>query len=341
MRWDTFTRRFSPWISLALGVATVLFFRRGLSWAPLATGILLVAWVLASVFSRRLGREGAPGEPPETRGRRLLRSAVRSLVASLYQNVLFFLVPMWFFSATWGSANLAMPALLAAMAVFSCFELPYTNWVIEHRAQRTVWSSVVLFASLVPAGPALLAEAPLRQYVAIAAFAATASGILVGLPDLARRFVRLGALALLAGAGAAALMFFAAPFLPPVPVQCMDAGLGTEVRDRELLGAARQFPEGTERVYAWFAVAAPDQFDQAVRFVWSREGERIGRPFDTAVTGGRQAGYRTWSYAYRPWPGRWRVELQTDEGQLIGRREFTVVRGRLDAGGARAGADGA
>ncbi len=342
MSWELFTRRVSPWISLALGVATVVVFRRGLWWAPLATVILLVAWLLASLFGRRLGREAAPAGAPETRGQRLLRTAIRSLVAGLYQNVLFFLVPVWFFSATWGALNLVVPGVLAAMAVFSCFELPYTAWIIERRAPRTVWSAVVLFACLVPAGPVVLSAAPLRLYVALAAFTAASAGVLVGVPGFLGRPARQGLLALAVGLGAAGLLYFAAPFLPPVPVQCVAGGLGTGVLERELEGAAERFPEGTERVYAWFAVAAPDRFDQPVRFVWSREGERVGRPFDTAVTGGRQAGYRTWSYAYRPWAGRWRVELQTDEGQLIGRREFEVLRGPARASGKKgAGEDGA
>jgi len=85
------------------------------------------------------------------------------------------------------------------------------------------------------------------------------------------------------------------------------------------------FPAGAERVYAWFAVTSPERYRQGVRFEWYHEGERIGRPFETSVTGGRKAGFRTWGTLSRVWPGRWRVELRTDAGQLISAQAFRVV----------------
>jgi hypothetical protein len=330
MSFETFTRRVTPFVSLGLGIATVVFWRRGLWFAPWAILILVAGWALASIFGRGLVPQpaGVPDDPVrvvEPRKRWLVRTALRSLVAGLYQNVLFFLVPLWAVSATLGSWNVLVPALLGAMALFSCFEIPYTRWIIERRGPRTVWSAVLLFAALVQVGP-VLTEAPLRWYAAVAAYLAAGAGILVGVPGLGRRPWSLVGLALISAAGAGALIAWLAPWLPPVPIQCKAAALATAVEEREPVGRETRFVAGVERVYAWFSVAAPERFRQQVRFVFLHEGERVGRPFETSVVGGRREGFRTWSYVHRPWPGRWRVELRTDGDQLIARRDFEVLR---------------
>jgi hypothetical protein len=209
------------------------------------------------------------------------------------------------------------------MALFSCFEYPYRALVLERPAVRTVWTSVVLFAALVPAGT-LVPGWPLRAY--IAASAALASGIAAAalVPrDRRRSALRIsGALAAVAaGTGAVTL---AAPLLPPVPIVCLSATAGTGIEEREVRGVGDEFAVGTSRVYAHFAVAAPARWRQDVRFEWSRDGEAVGREMRGEVVGGRAAGFRTWSWHRSPGPGEWRADLETDGGQLVGRVRFGV-----------------
>lgn len=45
-------RRYGPWASLALGVATVAYVRRGLGFAPVAVGVLMLAWIGAAALRR-------------------------------------------------------------------------------------------------------------------------------------------------------------------------------------------------------------------------------------------------------------------------------------------------
>ena len=87
---------------------------------------------------------------------------------ALFRNVLFFLVPVWFGSATITSVNIAFPLLLGAMAFFSCFDRFYRAQVLERPAMRTAWGFVILFAALVPA-VAVVASLPPRPAVVISA----------------------------------------------------------------------------------------------------------------------------------------------------------------------------
>ena len=324
---EQLNRRYGPWASLALGVAAVVYMRRGLGFAPVAVGVLMLAWVGAAAL-RRLAPVVVPADSagvsitPVPRWRRLVLPAAGSLVVGLWQNVLFYLLPLWWASAVPGSWNVAFPAVLAGMALLSCFEHRWRAWVLDRPIVHAAWSAVVLFATLVPVGAVL--AAPLRICLAASAAVATLVAAVAVVPRM--RLVRVGrGLTVVAiTAASAALVPWAAPVLPPVPVVRMASGTGIAVRARVLVGAAAAFPAGTERVYAWFAVAVPERYRQAVRFEWYRDGEPAGRVIETFVVGGRREGFRTWSSRATPAPGRWRVDLRTDSSQLVARETFVV-----------------
>jgi hypothetical protein len=322
---EQLNRRFGPWLSLALGIAAVAWFRRGLGFAPSALGVLLLAW-MGALALRRLTPAGLPAQgdatPDAARWRRFLIPAGESVVVTLWQNVLFYLLPIWWASAAIGSWNVAVPALLAAMAVFSCFEYRWRAWVLDRPVIHAAWSAVILFATLLPA--ASLLGAPLR---AVLGFSAGVSALAIAstlAPRIATRPVLRVCMIAFATTTAAALAPYCAPLLPPVPVVRMASGAGTAVAERELRGASEVFPGGTPRVYAWFAVAVPGGYRQSVRFEWYHEDTPVGRAVETLVIGGRPEGFRTWSYRTAPAPGHWRVDLRTDSSQLIARQTFVV-----------------
>ncbi len=322
---ERLNRRYGPWFSLALGVATVAYVRRGLGFAPVAVGVLMLAWIGAAALRRLTPVSADPAEiaiARETRWRRLALPAAGSLVVGLWQNVLFYLLPLWWASAVPGSWNVVFPAALAAMAFLSCFEQHWRAWVLERPIVHAAWSAVVLFATLVPA--ALVLAAPLRICLAVAAAIASLVAAIAVVSRISLGRVGRGLAVLAVTAAASALALCAAPLLPPVPVVRMASGAGGAVLERALVGAAEVFPAGTDRVYVWFAVAAPAHYRQAVRFEWYREGEPVGRALETFVVGGRREGFRTWSARAAPASGRWRVDLLTDSSQLVARETFLV-----------------
>ncbi|MDP2707947.1 MAG: DUF2914 domain-containing protein [Burkholderiales bacterium] len=324
---ERLNRRYGPWVSLALGVAAVVYMRRGLGFAPVAVGVLMLAWVGAAAL-RRLAPVIVPadsvGEPITSvpRWRRLVLPAAGSLVIGLWQNVLFYLLPLWWASAVPGSWNVSFPIVLAGMALLSCFEHRWRDWVLDRPLVHAAWSAVVLFATLVPVGAVL--AVPLRISLAASAAAAALVAAVAVVPRMRVSRVGRGLTVVAVTAAAATFVPWAAPVLPPVPVVRMDSGTGTAVSARVLVGAADAFPAGTERIYAWFAVAVPARYRQAVRFEWYRDGEPAGRVVETFVVGGRREGFRTWSSRTAPAPGRWRVDLRTDSSQLVARESFVV-----------------
>jgi Protein of unknown function (DUF2914) len=323
---ELLNRRYGPWVSLALGIAAVFYMRRGLGFAPVAIGVLMLAWILAEAL-RRLApvvpvqSADVPGATP-SRWRRIALPAAGSLVATLWQDVLFYLLPLWWASAVWGSWNIVFPTALTAMVLLSCFDYQWRNWVLNRPIVHGAWSAIVLFAALIPAAAVL--SVPLTVSLAVSAAVASllAAAAVVPRMRLGRNGRVIAIMVIMATA--AVLVSRAAETLPPVPVMRVASGAGTAVHQRALTGAADTFAVGTKRVYVWFAIAVPEGYRQTVRFEWYRDGVAAGNVVETLVVGGRADGFRTWSYRSAPAAGNWRVDLRTDSSQLIARESFVV-----------------
>ncbi|MFQ5540704.1 MAG: DUF2914 domain-containing protein [Candidatus Paceibacteria bacterium] len=86
-----------------------------------------------------------------------------------------------------------------------------------------------------------------------------------------------------------------------------------------------------ERAYAYTAVFAPAALDAEVVHRWQvwNEARRVWTTRHTVqfpITGGRQGGYRGFSFTENPAPGRWRLSVETEDGRVIGRAYLVVER---------------
>jgi cytoskeletal protein RodZ len=99
-------------------------------------------------------------------------------------------------------------------------------------------------------------------------------------------------------------------------------GVGTGIRNHELVGGAEEFVEGT-RVAFWTRVLGGRPGD-VIRHVWFHEGEVIMRA-DLSVG---SANWRTYSRrTLVDGVGRWVVEARGPQGELLARQEFLCVPG--------------
>ena len=131
--------------------------------------------------------------------------------------------------------------------------------------------------------------------------------------------------------------FYFLNWIPPVPLAMKFGGIYHEVRkagDRfeltfekrwfEVLKRSNtDFPTG-EPVYCFTAVFAPVNLDTTVYHHWYyRAGH--GRPYAHAdripikISGGRESGYRAYSFKQRLASGDWRVDVETEDGRVLGR----------------------
>ena len=155
--------------------------------------------------------------------------------------------------------------------------------------------------------------------------------VLTGLPAF-------GVVALLVG-------FYALNWIPPVPLSLTFGGIYhqiTKTADVYHLGfeeaAWYQFFKRSDHpfhgegpAFCFTAVFAPVALKTTVYHRWQYRaaGTRVREFFQTdripiAISGGREAGYRGYTVKQRVQPGDWRVDVETEDGRIIGRVSFRV-----------------
>jgi len=83
-------------------------------------------------------------------------------------------------------------------------------------------------------------------------------------------------------------------------------------------------------VYAWSAIFSPKNLNLTILHEWQRyisdkDIWQTQRVIQLPVVGGRDGGFRTYSVRSDLNPGKWRVNIKTESGQIIGRLRFNIV----------------
>jgi len=136
--------------------------------------------------------------------------------------------------------------------------------------------------------------------------------------------------------------FYFLNWIPPVPLSLKFGGIYHEVKktgDRFELSFERQgyqvwkrsdnvFP-ANEPIYCFTAVFAPVDLNTTVYHHWYFR-QNGNKPFTHAdripikITGGREGGYRAYTFKQRLDPGDWRVDVESEDGRIIGRVSVRV-----------------
>lgn len=133
--------------------------------------------------------------------------------------------------------------------------------------------------------------------------------------------------------------------IPPIPLAIREAGFYHDLRrvDGEYLLSGEEeswlenlFPGQTVRLgptdplYAYTAIFAPVDLSTTIVHEWqfydpsSNQWTTVSS-LSFSVSGGRHEGYRGYSRKSHLTPGKWRVNVQTLRGQVLGRMTLTVV----------------
>lgn len=320
----------SGW-ALATGIVVVFLARERYGLVPWVVGFLALTWASTLYFGSRSEHEddgraesGAPGVGEE----------VTSYVTrTLYQETLFFLLPLYAHSTIVGSANVAFLALLAVLAVVSCIDLLFDRWLRTRPSFGLLFFATVAFAALNLLLP-LLAGLDPRVATPVAALAAVGSAVPLALRAPSTGLwsrIRLT----LAGAAILAVGLGVRSLVPAVPLRTEGVTFSSSLDRRSLetgppLGPRATTAEVGGELYALFEVFAPSAVPARVRIRWDRDGQRIRTSRDVEITA-HDWGFRVWD-AWGPGPGdvppgRYRVSIRTTDGRIFGSAELTVAAG--------------
>lgn len=143
-------------------------------------------------------------------------------------------------------------------------------------------------------------------------------------------------------------VFYFANLIPPIPLALKDSGIyhNIEIVDNSnYLVQYEPLPwylffkkfnpvfhkTPGDRVYCFSAVFAPTEFNMKVFHRWSFFDEKADKWVETDriyfnIIGGRAGGYRGYTFKSGLEPGKWRVDIITEQDQVLGRTKFKIEK---------------
>jgi hypothetical protein len=313
----------SAWALLS-GIAVLILAHNRYGFLRWIVVFVLIIWASTLFFSRRV--------EATTRAERIAHGFVSYVTRALYQETLFFLIPFYFYSATFPSWNFLYVVALATLAVLSCFDELFDRLLRQHR-----WFAIGFFAFVSFSALQLFLPLLFRVHVAFGVWlSATVS--FVAAFAIARRWQDLreprrlaNAIAIFAATLLAVELF--RPALPPVPLRLTRLRLAGAIDRRTLSTSASidrevqasQLPRG--RIYAVATVFAPGPLPAQMQMRFLEGGKALRTSRLVELTAQRD-GFRIWDSLRVPEgtrPQTFRVEVWTGR-QLLGKRTVRVIR---------------
>jgi hypothetical protein len=257
--------------------------------------------------------------PPRWQER--LRLAINYFNKNFYQQLLFFLLPIYYASTTVGSRNTIFLILLALSALLSTMDIIYDRYLSVRGSLTSLFFMFNLFSAINVMLPVLWAISNRRAlYVSGVLALGGFASMLYQLSELRGHPAKM----LLGGAAVVLLLIIEIfpAFIPPAPLCLASAEFGRGVRDLRIEAPLATIPSAPGKLAVLTAIKAPMSLKEEVRHCWYINREPVFVSGYHAVTGGRKEGYRLWSQiTYKGgFAGKVvTVDVETRGGQLIGR----------------------
>jgi hypothetical protein len=251
-----------------------------------------------------------------------LRLVVNYFNKNFYQQLLFFVLPIYYASATLGSKNFIFVVLIAISAVVSTLDIVYDRYVATRWPLTAGFFAFNVFACINVMLPVLWGVSNRwALWISAALTLAGFTSILYRLSGWGKPHVRWALV------GAAISLFTAVyylrPFIPPAPLCLVKAEFGRSVNALRVSGPIDPTPEvAAGKIVAMTAIRAPMGLRENVRHCWYIGGRLVYASPYYSLVGGREDGYRVWTQiSWKDALSRDKlvVDVETGGGQLIGR----------------------
>jgi hypothetical protein len=320
--------------ALAIGTGVVAFASQGFAHARWLAVTLGAAWLLLVLLFRVRDASGAKhtfdAADPRTRVRFFV---VTYALKNLYQGMLFFLLPFYWKATTMDAANGAFVVALAACTVLSTLDIVFDRVLLRWDIAASAFHGFALFACLNLVIPALFPDTRTLWSLLGAAGCAVVSFWTLHVTAVAvKKWITVAYFVLSLGAGMG-VAYAARAAIPPVPMYVSSAGVGPEqLPDGRLaMVVTTLHPSVIQELVAVTDVVVPGGKGDRLRHVWRQEGTEVHRTSEeTARIAGPPGVVRLRSTLSgedlpRVLVGRWCVDVETDDGQLVGRTNFRVA----------------
>ena len=322
---------FHSFFALFFGVGVMLFARAGLAHADKVMIALFVSWLLMFIALRFIVGP-ANRKEHESIGRRGVRVVTNYVIKQFYQQMFFFLTPLYASSATWSlsSWNWWLAPILLVCAVISTMDLVFDNFIMERRMLAAGMYGLALFGVLNVLLPLVVGLDHLTGLI-VAAAATPAS---VALLSFSIRqvmapqgvLVTLGMTAALLGS-----VWYGRKFIPPAPMAMPEGAVGHgTIGSYECLPGSKHVlrEHQLDGLRCGSLLREPGGLKEGVVHVWKHRGVTWEIPPDRLQCDGDGVVFRSMfptDMLPKDPTGNWSCTTLTVGGQLVGVRKFEVV----------------
>jgi hypothetical protein len=315
--------------ALGLGIFIAVYAGREFTYARWLLLSVIAVWTMLVLIYRTFGHR--PEVEDETLVKKVGFHAMTWVLKNLYQGMLFFLLPFYWRSTTFGTANQWFLLILGACALLATLDILFDRLLIRFRFASTTYFIVTMFATLNLAIPALITGVDAFYALVGASVISVVVVWLIHVPRWKWADVELR-IALVAGlVGAIVVSYVARPLIPPVPHHILHGAVGPG-SDGQLTAYAHAVEVKTlEGLLAETRILAPGGAESSFRHEWMQGStvvhvvEEPGRV--TFATNPNELLLRSTLPVHlvpKDAMGEWSVDVRTDSGRLIGRVSFRV-----------------
>jgi hypothetical protein len=319
--------------ALGLGAFVVTFAQKGFENARWLSISVSVAWLIVLLFFRLFGTGARQDFATAWRSARLRFMVMTYVLKNLYQGMLFFLLPFYWKSASLDAPNRWFVLLLGTCAVLSTLDLVFDRVLMRWKTLASVFYGVTLFACLNLVIPALFPHTR-TLWTLLSAAGVSVLGFSTLHVPLTALWSRASAIFLpLAVAAGVGLAYASRAIIPPVPMYLSSAAVGPMVlSDGRLAMEVKSLHASViQKLLAVTDVVVPSGEGDRLHHVWRHEGKEVYRaPDEMSRVAAPQGAVRLKSqlagmHLPSRLTGHWTVDVETEDGQLVGRTSFDVT----------------
>lgn len=311
--------------ALLLGIGIMWLGARNYTFLRVTVFHVGFIWISSLYLPQLLQRSWMPARWAER-----LRLLVNLFNKNLYQQVLFFVLPIYYGSATGSSWNFVFVVLLAVSTLLSTLDVVYDRHLSVRRSLTAPFFAFNLFALFNVMLPVLWSIG--NNWASRISAVLAALGFSTIFQPFSQAKRRQYAFALCATVLFVLLVELARPFIPPAPLRLVAAAFGSDYQEESkavtpILTAVE--PGQARRLHVLTPIKAPLGLKESVQHRWYKNGRLVWASPFIQVTGGREQGFRLWTnYQFDVVePGAVvRVDAVTEGGQLIGRARIEAQR---------------
>lgn len=324
---------FHSFFALAFGVGVMLFARAGLAHADKVMIALFVSWSLMFVALRFIVGP-ANRKDNEKIVRKGVRVATNYIIKQFFQQMFFFLTPLYASSATWSlsSFNWFLAPVLLICAVVSTMDLVFDNFIMERRWLVSGMYGIAMFGVLNVMLP-LVAGLEHMTGLVIAALATPLSVALLSF-SVRQVLSPQGVLLTLTLSGMlVGGVWWGRTLVPPAPLAMPETAVG-----HGTLGSYECMPGSKHEIRVTqldglrcgSLLREPGGIKEGVVHAWSHAGTELARvtPTQLLKCDGDGVVFRS-DFPATLMPkdprGTWECTTFTIHGQLVGTRKFKVI----------------